>query len=241
MITHQHLVEEVASRARLDDSRAADAAVHLVLAALSRRLDASRCERLRQAVPAHERDAVVHGPGDPDESEPGPLSDLLAEIARQAGGTREQALFLAQTVMSQVTADEPWLVADLSGALPDEYGAVLAEPDAVPERTSRATQAPAPLSDEELAAALRQRPGWSGDTHELSRTVALPPDRVELLLTEVGHAANELGHRPSAQQTDDGVRFTVQTRSVRAVTALDLELADRIDDAVMAVGGGSAG
>jgi pterin-4a-carbinolamine dehydratase len=71
--------------------------------------------------------------------------------------------------------------------------------------------------------------------------VALPADRVQLLLTQVGHAADDLGHRPRILRTPDGVRFTVQTRSVPAVTPLDLDLAERIDDAVPAVGGGSAG
>jgi pterin-4a-carbinolamine dehydratase len=71
--------------------------------------------------------------------------------------------------------------------------------------------------------------------------VALPAGRVQLLLTQVERAADDLGHRPRTQRTPDGVRFTVQTRSVQAVPPLDLDLADRIDDAVPAVGGGSAG
>ncbi|PAZ17341.1 hypothetical protein CLM62_02885 [Streptomyces sp. SA15] len=165
---------------------------------------------------------------------------MLAEVAKPAGGTPEQALFLAQTVVSRVTADDISLMADLRSCLPDEFGTLFTEPDPLPERSSRATDAPRPLSDAEVPAALRQRPGWTGDTHELSRTVALPVDRVQLLLTQVERAADELGHRPLTQQTGDGVRFTVQTRSVQAVTPLDLDLADRIDDAVMAVGGGSA-
>ncbi|WP_143658905.1 4a-hydroxytetrahydrobiopterin dehydratase [Streptomyces sp. SA15] len=184
--------------------------------------------------------AVVSGSGDRGEKPAGRLSDLLAEVAKPAGGTPEQALFLAQTVVSRVTADDISLMADLRSCLPDEFGTLFTEPDPLPERSSRATDAPRPLSDAEVPAALRQRPGWTGDTHELSRTVALPVDRVQLLLTQVERAADELGHRPLTQQTGDGVRFTVQTRSVQAVTPLDLDLADRIDDAVMAVGGGSA-
>ncbi|WP_437096401.1 4a-hydroxytetrahydrobiopterin dehydratase [Streptomyces sp. enrichment culture] len=143
--------------------------------------------------------------------------------------------------MSRVIAQEPRLVADPSSGLPDEYGTVFTEPDAAPGRTSRATDAPAPLSEEDLAGALRQRRGGRGDTHELSRTVALPPDRVDLLLTQMEYAADDLGHRPRTERTGDGVRFTVQTRSVAAVTRRDPDLADRIDDAVMTVGGGSAG
>lgn len=38
--------------------------------------------------------------------------------------------------------------------------------------------------------------------------------------------------------TGDGVTFVLYTRSVDAVTALDIELADRIDAAITAVGSG---
>ncbi|MEU2923749.1 DUF2267 domain-containing protein [Streptomyces sp. NPDC007251] len=239
MITHRHLVEEVASRARLDDTEAADAAVHLVLAALGRRLDPPRREHLRQAVPAHERGVLERG-GDAADDSDVRLDELLADVARPVGATPEQALFLAQTVVARITAEDTGLESDLRSALPDEFGTLFVEPDAMPERSSRATDAPAPLSGEEVAAALRERPGWTGDTRELSRTVALPADRVQLLLAQVERAADEIGEHPRTRRTPDGVRFTLQTRSVQAVTPRDLDLADRIDQAVLAVGGGSA-
>lgn len=119
----------------------------------------------------------------------GRLSDLLAEVAKPVGATPEQALFLAQTVVSRVTTDDTSLMVDLRSCLPDEFSTLFTEPDPLPERSSRATDAPRPLNDEEVATALRQRPGWTGDTHELSRTVALPADRVQLLLTHVEQAA----------------------------------------------------
>lgn len=143
MITHRHLVEEVSSRARLGDTEAADAAVHLVLAALSRRLDAPHREHLRQAVPAHERGALVYGAAEADDSAMR-LDELLADVARPVGATPEQALFLAQTVVSRLSADDTDLAADLRGALPDEFGTLFAEPAAMPERPSRATDAPGP-------------------------------------------------------------------------------------------------
>ncbi|MBB4711468.1 hypothetical protein BJ965_001350 [Streptomyces luteogriseus] len=58
------------------------------------------------------------------------------------------------------------------------------------------------------------------------------------LVEEVASRAR-LGDADAADAAVHLVRaLTVQTRSVQAVTTLDL--ADRIDDAVMAVGGGSA-
>jgi uncharacterized protein (DUF2267 family) len=133
MISHEHLVEEVASRTRLDDTEAADAAVHLVLAALSSRLDPPRREHLRKAVPAHERPALRYGADVADDSAVS-LDDLLADVARPAGATPEQALFLAQTVVCRIAADDTDLAADLQRALPDEFGTLFEEPDQPPER-----------------------------------------------------------------------------------------------------------
>ncbi|MQY36703.1 hypothetical protein SRB17_47050 [Streptomyces sp. RB17] len=127
MISHRHLVEEVASRARLGDTEAADAAVHLVLAALSSRLDAPHRDHLRQAVPAHERGALEYGGRMADDSAMR-LDELLADVARPVGATPEQALFLAQTVVSGLTAEDTDLAADLQGALPDEFGTLFTQP-----------------------------------------------------------------------------------------------------------------
>ncbi|MEU5081078.1 MULTISPECIES: DUF2267 domain-containing protein [Streptomyces] len=127
MISHQHLVEEVASRTHLDDTEAADAAVHLVLAALSSRLDPPRREHLRKAVPAHERPALRYGAEVADDSAVS-LDDLLADVARPAGATSEQALFLAQTVVCRIAAEDTDLAEDLLRALPDEFGTLFEEP-----------------------------------------------------------------------------------------------------------------
>lgn len=127
MISHQQLVEEVATRSRLDDTEAADAAVHLVLAALGSRLDGPRREHLRQAVPEHERGALDRGAAAAGAAVR--LDDLLADVARPVGATPEQALFLARTVVCRLTAEDTGLAADLRGALPDEFGTLFAEPD----------------------------------------------------------------------------------------------------------------
>ncbi|MET9012879.1 DUF2267 domain-containing protein [Streptomyces olivaceoviridis] len=138
MISHRHLVEEVASRARLGDEEAADAAVHLVLAALSSRLDPPHREHLRQAVPPHERGALEIGAqrheaearrgGEASHEAADPLDALLADVARPVDATPEQALFLAQTVVSRITAGDTGLEADLRGALPEAFGPLFTEP-----------------------------------------------------------------------------------------------------------------
>ncbi|MGW2035058.1 DUF2267 domain-containing protein [Streptomyces spinosus] len=141
MISHRHLVEEVAARARLGDEEAADAAVHLVLAALSSRLDPPHREHLRQAVPPHERGALEigarrHG-GEAPAGPADPLDALLADVARPVDATPEQALFLARTVVSRITAGDTGLEADLRGALPEEFGPLFAEAGPGPGRPDR--------------------------------------------------------------------------------------------------------
>ncbi|MEU3526293.1 DUF2267 domain-containing protein [Streptomyces sp. NPDC038707] len=131
MISHQHLVEEVASRTHLDDMEAADAAVHLVLAALSSRLDPPRREHLRKAVPAHERPALRYGAEHADDSAAS-LDALLADVARPAGATPDQALFLAQTVVCRIADEDADLAEDLQRALPDDCGTLFEEPHRAP-------------------------------------------------------------------------------------------------------------
>jgi hypothetical protein len=64
------------------------------------------------------------------------LDELLADVARPVGATPEQALFLAQTVVARITAEDRALESDLRSALPDEFGTLFVEPDATPERSA---------------------------------------------------------------------------------------------------------
>lgn len=86
-----------------------------------------------------------------------------------------------------------------------------------------------PLSADEVAAALRELPAWSGDTARLVRTVPGTPQELAALRAAVALAADELDHHPSVVAVPGGLRFTLETHSRGAVTELDVALARRID------------
>lgn len=233
MITHERLVEDVAARTRLATGEAGHV-LRVALAVLAHRLPAPQRRRLRQAVPGPERDAAmaVVPPAT------GGRSELLEEIARNLQTTVERALFLARAALSPLAEADPGLTRELRGVLPREFGVLFEAPDPYPERRHAGVDAPAALTEEELDAELSRRPQWSGDAHHLTRVVALPDDRLPPLLSQLDRDAEDLNHRYEHHRVADGVSFTVHTRSIDAVTRLDLDLADRIDAAVVAVGSG---
>ncbi|AEW98002.1 MULTISPECIES: DUF2267 domain-containing protein [Streptomycetaceae] len=234
MITHERLVQEVSSRARLAGSDDAGRVVKVTLASLTHQLAPELRRRLRQAVPAAERDATV-ATGPPAG---GGATGLLGEVSRYLGTPPERARYLTQAVLSTVCDADPEVGRELRDGLPEEFGELFTAPEPYPERMHAATDAPAPLTPAELERELRRRPRWNGDVHRLTRTVALPADRLPPLLGGVRRAAEELGHRAEHRVTGDGVTFVLHTRSVGGVTPLDLRLADRIDEAVAAVSSG---
>jgi pterin-4a-carbinolamine dehydratase/uncharacterized protein (DUF2267 family) len=234
MITHEPLVEHVAAQARLSGTDEAARVVKVTLAALAHQLEVPRRQRLRQALPGPERDAamVTVPPAG------GGATELAREIGHNLETPPEHARYLVRTVLSEIAEADPELGQVLREGLPPDCASLFQAPEPYPERMHAATVAPAPLTTAELATELRRRPQWSGTSHHLTRTVALPADRLPPLLNQINKDSRALNHRCDHEQTDDGITFFLHTRSVDAVTALDLELADRIDAAVTAVGSG---
>ncbi|MFG2085305.1 MULTISPECIES: 4a-hydroxytetrahydrobiopterin dehydratase [unclassified Spirillospora] len=96
----------------------------------------------------------------------------------------------------------------------------------------------APLTPEEVDAALGALPDWSGDTGELRRTLVLPPGNLDRVLRRIDLLREEMGRGPEVRRGADGVQLAVRTASVEAVTALDVELASRLDEAIDEAGAG---
>jgi len=87
------------------------------------------------------------------------------------------------------------------------------------------------LADEEpeVAALVRQRvPGWTGDSHRLSRTVVLPEGLGQRALDRIAAAEQEMDHHARRTDGPDGVTFEVWTHARGVVTELDVRLAERI-------------
>ena len=88
------------------------------------------------------------------------------------------------------------------------------------------------LSDDELATALARLPAWSRDGERIRRTVTCAGRARSELLTAVADAEAALDHHTVTSATEDRLTFEVWTHSAGGLTRLDVELAQRIDEAV---------
>jgi 4a-hydroxytetrahydrobiopterin dehydratase len=89
---------------------------------------------------------------------------------------------------------------------------------------------PPRLSPDEVDAALRALPLWSGDTGGLHRTVQLAsfPAAVAAIVA-IADVAEELDHHPDVDLRFRTLHLTLVSHSAQGVSELDLELARRID------------
>ncbi len=89
-----------------------------------------------------------------------------------------------------------------------------------------------PLSQKEIEDRLRELPGWSLDGDRIARTYRLGTHfAATALVVHVAGIQDELDHHSDLTLGYNTVALTVNTHSVGgAVTALDFELARRIED-----------
>jgi 4a-hydroxytetrahydrobiopterin dehydratase len=88
------------------------------------------------------------------------------------------------------------------------------------------------LDDQLVSDAMENLDEWSGDAQRISRTVQV--DDVDNLLTSVNETADTMDHHPEVSRDGDSVTFTLWTHSEGGVTELDIALAARINDLVLA-------
>ncbi|WP_091179427.1 4a-hydroxytetrahydrobiopterin dehydratase [Microlunatus flavus] len=85
------------------------------------------------------------------------------------------------------------------------------------------------LMPADLAAQLRDLPGWQLEDGRLVRTVRLESFRAALdLVVAVGDEAEAMNHHPDVDLRYDQVRFALWTHVAGGVTQYDVELAHRI-------------
>jgi 4a-hydroxytetrahydrobiopterin dehydratase len=89
------------------------------------------------------------------------------------------------------------------------------------------------LDDRLVTDALHGLTDWTGDATKISRTIQCEDE--DALLASVGEAADALDHHPEIERTGEGITFTLWTHSQGGVTELDIALASRIDDLLLAV------
>jgi hypothetical protein len=206
---YRELVGEVARRTGLDFDQARTAA-EATVAVLARALDRVGRQRLFGAGPAEPPRTGQCRPAQPSRD----LLSFLDQLGRLAPWPPQAPRYQGQAVPSAVADPDR----DLIEAL---------------DRPDRAESIPAqPLSAGELRTALSGLPQWSGDRHELSRTIVLPPESLDLLLDRLERLTREVGRGPRiGRRGPDSAVLVVRTDSA-AVTTRDVDLARGIDAAI---------
>lgn len=237
---YQEFVDGIQRRAKLSTAQEAGRSAVHVVEVLAARLDGIDREQLRTGMPGAIRDTVRW---DRNSVVSRDQATLIGEVAELDGRSPEQARIVTQAVLSRIADDNPSLAYTLQHRLPDDHQELFVAPGHGPPPELAAAGAddrPRPLDDDELTRALAQLVGWAGDSGRISRTISLPQDRWTPLLNQVEAAQQELSHHAKIEkrQDQDELVFSLCTRSLDAVTELDLQLARRIDEAISRVGSG---
>ena len=230
MLSYQEFLESVDEQAGVGGNDQARTAIEAVLTSVAGAVAADERRALAEVLPGSLSACVEQAEQTPAQD----VRDILERVAARADVPGERARLLAHVVLSYLAEEEPGVADRLRRELPEDAGELFAR--ATPQQgASAAEPRPKQLSSQEVAQALRQLTGWTGDTSRLQRTVALPPGLGQAQLDRVRQAELELNHHASAEQGPDGTTFTLRTRSCDGVTELDVELARRIDRAVEGV------
>jgi 4a-hydroxytetrahydrobiopterin dehydratase len=89
---------------------------------------------------------------------------------------------------------------------------------------------PPRLSPEDVTAALKDLPLWSGGTDGIERTIRLPSFRAAVeAIGMIADVAEEMDHHPDIDLRWTKIRVAVVTHSAGGLTELDLALARRVD------------
>ncbi|WP_089021223.1 DUF2267 domain-containing protein [Micromonospora coriariae] len=230
---YNELVEDVRRRAGVD-FKTAKVGTEATVLVLAFALEAAERQRLLTAVPSSLHDVLPVDGVERHRDLPG----FLAEVGRISGRTPEQARYQAEATLAALAAQDGDLVESLH--VPDGLRDLLNPPEAGGGLVGASTTTPT-LDAAELRAALDDLPYWAGDSDALYRVVALPPDNLDRVLDRLDRLRQETGRAPSiGRPGDTAAVLTVRTNQADGVTALDVDLAHRIDDAIDEVGAGMA-
>lgn len=97
--------------------------------------------------------------------------------------------------------------------------------------------APRVLTDDEIEQHLTELPGWTGDAERLHRTAVAPDFRSAItLVNRIADIAEAMNHHPDIDIRWRRVHFTLRTHVSNGVTGYDVELAQRIEEAIRDLG-----
>ncbi|MFI9595717.1 DUF2267 domain-containing protein [Nonomuraea sp. NPDC052265] len=209
----------------------ARAAAEATLTTLARTLDDDDRRELIEALPPELTDDFPMDHPRNDGTEEG----FVRQAALLGRRPPEQARLRAQAVLAAVAEQDPELIARLH--IPEQVRPLFDPPDSGGGITGPKGHT-AMLTDAEIASALATLPMWSGDRSALRREISLPRENLRAVRRALDRLKATYGRQPQLQDTTDGLAIVVRTVSVGAVTALDVELARRVDDLIEEVGAG---
>jgi uncharacterized protein (DUF2267 family)/pterin-4a-carbinolamine dehydratase len=232
VLAHREFLEAVAERAGLDPPDAAKRPTESVLVCVARRLDDTGRKALGSTLPTQLATLVLESaPLRRDEDK----THFLQTVASELDTSPERARFLAQAVLSALADQDAPTAETVRSQLPEDFLELFDAPGEGPPPDRAATAAlpgPTDLTAEEVAAALADLPGWTGDVRGLERTVGLPPEVGPEIRERISRVELEMNHHAVVEEQPDGTRFRVWTHSRGVVTDLDVELARRISEII---------
>lgn len=233
MLAHREFLEAVADRAGLDRPDSAKRPTESVLVCVARRLDDTGRKALESTLPTQLATLVREStPLRRDEDK----AHFLQTVASELDTSPERARLLAQAVLSALADQDAPTAETVRRQLPEDFVDLFAAPGDGPPPDRAATAAlpgPTDLTAEEVAAALADLPGWTGDVRGLERTVGLPPEDVgQELRDRISRVERAMNHHAVVEEQEDGTTFRVWTHARGVVTDLDIELARRISEII---------
>jgi pterin-4a-carbinolamine dehydratase len=231
LIQYREFVTAVAEHANLDfDS--ARAAAEATFTALARTLSWPARQLLLRTLPAElHDDFAINVPYYPRS-----LAGFVNQISRILHRPPDQARYQAHVVISTFAQQAADLVAALG--LPEYLGEMTSPPPTGGGVVGPTGHTP-PLTDDELRDALAHLPMWAGNQRALMRTIELPPGNLDRVLSRLDRLRTEFGRGPHiGRENDTTATLVVRTRRADAVTALDVDLAHRVDAAILEAGAG---
>ncbi|WP_223167856.1 DUF2267 domain-containing protein [Nonomuraea sp. SYSU D8015] len=233
MVVHYKELLATVSKMTGLDAGSARAAAEATVAALACALPEDDRRHLLEELPAELHDDFpIAG-----EARHWNETEFIREVSVLGRRPPEQARVRAQAVLVAIADQDPELIDELH--LSDDLRALVAPPGL--RGATGPGGGPAPLTDEEVAAALRGLPDWTGDHRVLRRTVVLPTANLDRVLHRIQRIELPPGtHRPQVIRRGDSVELVLRTASADAVTALDVELAERLDDLITTAAAGIA-
>src|SRR3954451_7323555 len=211
MLEYQGLISALQSRTGLEDTERARAGAETTLEVVAGWLDPADRQRLADALPSRLGSLVLASARQVDDA-----PQLLQEVAAAVQAPPKRALYLVQALLSALADEEPEVAELVRRRVPADVADLFAAPGEgpPPERAaSAATDLPTELTEAEVATALQRLPGWTGDTHRLSRAVAPRGGLGGRALDRIAAADQDMRPRRRRPDDPDGVTFEVWTHT----------------------------